>query len=466
MAGITARNPVQMESARPAERETTRPFIATIALVSMMLPVSIDVGSLHLTTSRTLFLILCPILLIRLLIGKYGRVTPLDVFILLYMLWRTVVPFINNPQVALQYVGSNSVIFLGGYLAARASIRSASDFRWFARMLGGFVMLSLPFAISESITGNMVIPRYLEMIPGVTSVQDVLYDRRMGLDRVQFVFAHPILYGLFSSMGVAIYFLGMKGHLPTWRRIVGVSVIGICCFLSVSSGPFLSVVAQLFLLFWAFFLRKVETRWRILGILAFLGYVVIELGSTRPGIYAVVSLLSFAPHTANVRLILLEYGLAQVAQTPLFGVGFNSWNLPVWMSGSLDNFWLANALIFGTPAFFLLAAAFGYGMVAIGRRKFTPGSDLSNIRLGWVIVMVSITLTLATVYIWSEIASLVMFVIGSGAFLLYAEEPKAGTDVPAEAPAQAKGPVYTRFPGAKPRDAVPLLARPALRTSR
>jgi len=456
---MTARNPAVEKPAIAGERVTTRPFIATIALFSMMLPISFDVGSIHLSTSRTLFLILCPILLIRLLMGKYGRVTQLDVWILLYMLWRSVVPFINNPALALEYVGSNSVIFLGGYLAARASIRSASDFRWFARVLGTFVILTFPFALSESITGNMVLPPLLEKIPGVTSVTDVMYDRRMGLDRAQVVFAHPILYGLFCSMGVAIFFLGTKGHVPTWRRVLGTMLIGGSCFLSVSSGPFLSMVAQFFLLLWAFVLRNVETRWRILGFLTFLAYVVIEIGSNRPGIYAVVSLLSFAPHTANVRLILLEYGLAQVVQTPLFGVGFNNWNLPVWMSGSLDNFWLANALIFGLPAFLLLAAAFAYGMIAVGRRKFAPGGDLYNIKLSWMIVMVSITLTLATVYIWSEIASLVMFVIGSGAFLLHAEDPKPQEVVPGQkAP---RGPVYTRFPGTGSGEDNPRFARPA-----
>lgn len=76
---MTARNPAVEKPAIAGERVATRPFIATIALFSMMLPISFDVGSIHLSTSRTLFLILCPILLIRLLMGKYGKITQLDV---------------------------------------------------------------------------------------------------------------------------------------------------------------------------------------------------------------------------------------------------------------------------------------------------------------------------------------------------------------------------------------------------
>lgn len=260
-------------------------------------------------------------------------------------------------------------------------------------------------------------------------------------------------------MGVAIFFLGTKGHVPTWRRVLGTMLMGEAASCRCRADRSCRWSRSSSCCFGRSCCATSRTRWRFWGFLTFLAYVVIKIGSNRPGIYAVVSLLSFAPHTANVRLILLEYGLAQVVQTPLFGVGFNNWNLPVWMSGSLDNFWLANALIFGLPAFLLLAAAFAYGMIAVGRRKFAPGGDLYNIKLSWMIVMVSITLTLATVYIWSEIASLVMFVIGSGAFLLHAEDPKQQEAVPGQkAP---RGPVYTRFPGTGSGEDNPRFARPA-----
>lgn len=444
MALTTANSQMRAEGAAGAVRR--RPWIAIFALITLMVPVSIDVGSLHLTPSRTYFLLTSPFLLFGLVTGRYGRFNAVDGLVLGYMAWRTMIPFIHNPNVALQYAGSNTVIFLGGYLCARCSIRTAADFRTAGKLLGVFVIFSVPFAISEAITGRMVIPRFLDMIPFISSVDDVNYRRRMGLDRVQFVFAHPILYGLFCSLGVASYFTATKGYMLGIRRWISSGLMVLAVFLSVSSGPFLATLVQIALLIWAFLLRNVAGRWKILGGLAIACYIILELASTRPAIYAITSILSFDPSTANVRRILLEYGLQQVARTPLLGVGFNKWELPFYMSGSLDNFWLANAIIFGLPAFFLFFASFLWALISVGRRDFPRGSHLSNIRVGWGVVLVSVMLTLATVYIWSEIASLVMFVLGSGMFLLEAQEEDGKVMAPEAAPTRAAGPVYTRFP--------------------
>lgn len=466
MGAVAAKQPVRAATAGQAAQSPAKPLIATLALLSVMLPISINIGPLHMTPSRMLFLVLLPILLVRLFSGRYGKINGVDIMVLLYMTWRSIIPFIHNPQVALEYVGSNTTIFLGGYMAARASIRSATDFRWMARMLGGFMMFSLPFAIYETITGHMVIPGILEMIPGIGSVKDVNYLRRMGLDRVQFIFAHPILYGLFCSMGFAIYYMGMKGVVSTFRRMLGAGVILVCCFLSVSSGPLLATMVQLSLLGYAFVFRSIAGRWRILGATFALGYTVLEIASNRPAIVAILSMISFDPATANVRRILFEYGMAQIARTPILGVGFNKWDLPAYMTGSLDNFWLANAIIFGVPAFAFMFGSFMWAMITVGRRKFARDGDLFNIRMGWMCVMISISLTLATVYIWDEIATLVFFILGSGVFLLTAEDAKPGdAETPTPAPDQRRGPSFSRFAPAHARAAAQRPLPPRHRTA-
>ena len=170
-------------------------------------------------------------------------------------------------------------------------------------------------------------------------------------------------------------------------------------------------------------------------------YVIAEIASNRPAIYAIVSRLSFSAATANARRIQFEYGVAQIKRTPLFGVGQRNWGLPNWMTGSLDNYWLALALQFGLPTLIFCAAAFIIGMVKVGKRDFQPGSDLWNLQLTWVVTMVSLSLTLATVYIWNEVASLVFFFFGAGQFLIFATEQSARAE---PAPA-TRGLTYTRF---------------------
>ncbi|MBC7143660.1 MAG: hypothetical protein H5U18_16120, partial [Rhodobacteraceae bacterium] len=146
MSDTTARLPArEMRASRPATAGSGRPVLATIALISLMLPVTFTMGTWTMSPSRALFLVLLPIQLFNLMRGQYGKITYIDWLVLGYMAWRTFVPFVHNPQVALQYAGSNSVIFLGGYLAARASIRSAEDFQWMAKVLAAFVIFSFPF---------------------------------------------------------------------------------------------------------------------------------------------------------------------------------------------------------------------------------------------------------------------------------------------------------------------------------
>ncbi|OYX45093.1 MAG: hypothetical protein B7Z02_02290 [Rhodobacterales bacterium 32-67-9] len=446
-----------MRGTRPATAASGRPVLATFALITLMLPVTFNLGTWVMSPSRALFLVLMPIQLFNLMRGQYGKVTCIDWLILGYMAWRTFVPFIHDPRIALQYAGSNSIIFLGGYLAGRATIRSAADFQWMAKVLAAFVIISFPFAVYETITGKFVLPYLFEQIPGVKSVKDVNYMRRMGMDRVQFVFAHPIHYGLFCSLALSVYFVGLRGVISGFRRWAGTLVIIASCVMSVSSGPLLSALAQVGLIFYAHLFRNVERRWLYFGLLFTISYTVIELGSNRPGIVALMSLLTFSASTANVRFILFEYGMTQIAKTPLFGIGFRQWDLPSWMTGSLDNFWLALALIFGLPAFLFLFAAVVTGLVGVGKRAFKPGGELSNARLGWGIMLVSLTLTLATVYVWSEVASLVMFMIGSGVFLLAAHDAPDDESPPPADDNRRSGPAYSRFaPELSRRDATPI----------
>lgn len=430
--------------ASAAPRARTNPTLLCLTLITLMLPISFTIGTILMSPSRLLFLIVTPFLLVGLLSGRYGKFTLVDACFLGFVAWRSMTPFINNPRNAVEYSGSNLLVILGAYLIARATVRTVQDMLFAGKILTLFALVTFPLALSESITGNMVLPKYLEMIPGVQSVADVNYVRRFGLDRAQVVFPHPILYGLFCSVCFSLASIAPRNHISAaGRRLKSGIVLG-CCFLSVSSGPLLSVMAQLSLTGWSMAFAKYANRWKVLMGIGAVFYVIAEILSTRPAVYAIVSRLSFSSATANARRIQFEYGTAQIKRTPIFGVGQNNWGLPNWMTGSLDNYWLALALQFGLPAFTLAVAAFLIAMIRVGRRDFRPGSDLWNLQLTWVVTMVSLSLTLATVYIWNEVASLVFFFFGAGQFLLFATEREG---IPSETPRVRTGGVgYTRFP--------------------
>ncbi|SMX46477.1 O-antigen ligase family protein [Actibacterium lipolyticum] len=420
-------------------------LLAKLTLISLLTPAFFSVGSLVFTPSRALFIVVVPFLFINLLRGKYGRFHLVDGLIIFHVFWRSLAMAVNSPSVAVQYAGSNAIILLGGYLVARATIRTPRDFEAAIRFLGWAVLLSFPLALYETKTSDFIIPLLIDKIPSVWSVVDVNYDPRLGLDRVQVVFSHPIHYGLFCSLSFSLVFVGLRNVTGLFKRIVWAGIIFICCFLSVSSGPVLSLGIQIVIIIWGMATRPVPNQWGMTMGVATIFYIFLEMATKGSGIYALVSKLTFASHTTRLRLTLLEYGMAQIHRTPILGVGYNRFPLPTWMSGSLDNYWLMVAVMFGTPAFFSLFAAFLTILIGIGRRPFKADGYVATLRLGWSFTMVSLMLTLATVAVWGEMASIMCFVLGSGVWMLFYDEKDTNEGL---APEPQKRPTnaYTRFP--------------------
>ena len=427
-------------------REKVRlPIMAGVALVTLLTPAYFNLGSLLMSPSRLFFIIIIPIIAIKVIMGKVHKFLLVDGLIFFHVLWSTLAIAVNNSNVAVQFVGLNSAVILGGYLTARVSIRSYSDFIAFCKIIAFVAIISLPFALIETRTGNSILPALIDQIPGFSTVPNNTYAPRMGFYRVQFLLAHPIHYGLFCSVAFGLTFVVLKGYWSDTVRFGASAIIGFCCFLSVSSGPFLSMIIVIFLIVWAWMMKSSNSKWKILFTIIFLVYIMLEVSSDGPIIYKLITSMAFSSSTVNVRRVLLEYGISQIGRTPWLGVGYNSWGLPVWMTGSLDNYWLLNALVFGIPSFLALVMAFVLSMMKIGKRVFDGRPELIVARLGWVFVMISLSLTLATVTVWSEIQSLVFFVFGSGIWLIYVDTSSSVKDHAPEITKSRKS-SYTRFP--------------------
>ena len=279
------------------------------------------------------------------------------------------------------------------------------------------IMLSLPLAVFEGMTGHSPLITLIDAIPGLNSVTPIAIAPRLGLERAQVLFAHPIHYGLFGSTLTALVFVGTAGRWPIPLRVFGLSCGVFASFLALSSGAFLSVLLQLFLIIWALLLPKSRTRWFALLGLCCLAYVVIDVLSNRTPVRVFFSYATFSAHNAYWRGIIFEWGLVNIAQHPIFGIGLNDWVRPDFMrSGSMDNFWLVIAVRYGIPGFILFSGAFVMGLFRV-LFKDLP-AELHAIRRAWVICFIGLTFTLCTVHIWTSIFSFVWFLFGAGLWLL------------------------------------------------
>ena len=217
--------PVYSAAATQALSAETRSLLAhgklpvpvILYLMTVVVPIGFNVGPLAMTGMRLLLLVMVLPLLAQLLMGRFGRIMVPDVLFLLHIFWAGVALAVNNPSQVVQQIGSVGMEFIGGYLMGRAYIRTPEAFAALCRWVVVLVLCSLPFALYEARTGR---PLILEMLhkARITGMGIVSIEGRMGLERVQLVFAHPIHYGLFCSVVLSLAFVALRDVSSTaWR---------------------------------------------------------------------------------------------------------------------------------------------------------------------------------------------------------------------------------------------------------
>lgn len=466
--GIDAATQARIDAGLMAGR---LPWAVRIYLFCLVVPIWFNAGPLYMSTLRLYLLVMILPLTFQLLSGRFGRVILPDVLFFAHILWATVAITVSNPEKVVQQMGSVGIEFLGGYVLARAYIRKVEDFLALSRWLVVVVLCLTPFAIYEALTGRPTIIEAIRALPGILSIEIVTIDRRMGLERVQAVFAHPIHFGLFCSVAFSLAFVALKGVTASTWRWLSAAIVGATGFLALSSGALLAMVMQVGLIAWAALFDRIAWRWWLLLCLAAVAWVMIDLLSNRTPLQVFFSYATFSAHNAYWRGTIFEWGIANVlgsaekgiAASPWVGIGLNDWIRPWYMrSGSMDNFWLVMAVRYGLPGFLFLALGYAWGLGRVMRRDLAADPVLSQIRRAWVFTFVGLTFTLSTVHVWASIYSFAFFMFGSGVWLLHARSVApaiaAAQDVPG-----ARGGVrsFSRFPVRPVRQ--PPLTNPPIR---
>ena len=261
-------------------------------------------------------------LLVRWLTGAAGRVTTGDVLIALHCLW-------------VAWPWSSCTGRIASRLPGSPSSRSSPATSWaaprpqchglpalFRNFLLALAILA-PFVAVEMVTSKLVLSKILESIADDPRSRPAPDQMRMGFYRAQAVLEHPILWGVFCSIGIANVFYIYREKF--FKSAVLTGFVTGMTFTSLSSGPLLAAAIQIGIIGWGWITRN---AWWVLIGLAVLGYVVVDLISNRTPVQVLITYLTFNSASAYWRLHIFTYGSAEVWRHPLLGIGLNDWRGP------------------------------------------------------------------------------------------------------------------------------------------
>ncbi|AWI86509.1 hypothetical protein CEW88_22375 (plasmid) [Alloyangia pacifica] len=390
------------------------PLSVSLFLLSLFIAFQISLGPLKLSASRGLLLVLLVPLTLRVLRGGAGRLLVSDLAMVAFCVWVFLGMTLRHGLAeAIEFGGINTIETLGAYFLGRCMIRDAESFAAMVRVMFGIVLFLTPFALLETVTGyNLLLHLTNAILPSQPEVPPL---RRLGLERVQATLDHPIHFGICIGAFVALTYRVLGYGQLAVPRCARAGLVGGVAFLSLSSGALIAMVLQVALLVWSALTRRLRERWLLLALVAG-GLVVFEL-STGFFLDLVIGTIAFNPDTAFNRVRIFGFALANIRTAPLFGIGLGDWvNLPG-MSDSIDMFWMLVALRHGIPAGLLMLIGFLWLPLTLGARKI-PDPRVRAYREGYVVTLAALFLALWTVHVWREAYVLVIFLLGSGSWML------------------------------------------------
>lgn len=387
------------------------PWPVLIFILTLLIPTSISfyIDSLRITPYRVILIIFTVPSLVTLLSSPKYKLLVSDYLIMLYAFWAPIALLVNHDSsVAIESGGIHVLESIGAYLIGRIFITDIKKFWTLIYFISLIICLLFFVTLPEALTGKYIIRT-------LAGSETPFIGKRLGFHRAFGPFDHPIHYGVFCAGMIALSWTMLHSSSPVkkWLKTIWISI---CTLLSFSSGPLSAVTAQFILIFWHSFV-KIKHRWKTFFAGLFFLYISISILSNRTPIKVALHYLTLSAKTAYNRLIIYEYGSQDVVDHPIFGIGHNIWSKPVWMhSNSMDTFWLYTAVTFGLPAALGIAGALLYMIIHLTQKKLDH--DLALCRNGWVISIIGLCMSAATVHFWNILHIYFLFLIGIAAWLV------------------------------------------------
>jgi hypothetical protein len=405
------------EDEKPAARKLRLATPAMLLVILFIMPpeTSLSLGTLRLSPYRIVLLLMVLPALIHLLSGRAGKLNGVDLAVLGHNIWCIIaLGAYGGPGMALETGGIYFVEAFGAYAMGRRYVRNPDDFYALSILFGIIICCLLSVALPESVTHQHFTREAFRAVLGGPGLPVI--EPRWGLSRAFGTFEHPILYGVFCSMGFAMAYYVAKPRLSFFKGWMLIGAIIMASFVSLSAGAWLMLGMQAALAVWDRMTAGLPGRWMILLAMFIAVLVVVSSLSNRSPVKVFISYASFSAQSSYNRILIWEYGTAEVARHPIFGLGLGDWIRAPWMSASMDNFWLVVAVRYGLPALILLVLAIAV-VIAKSASQKNCAPEWVACRMAWIITIAGIALASCTVHLWNNTFAFFMFIIGAGAWL-------------------------------------------------
>ena len=391
------------------------PVLILVAGIIAPFELSLYAGSVRLPPHRIAILLCVLPAAWKLMLGRGVRLSIYDVLFFCYAAW-TLGVLIKHEGLSsgAEFGGALALESFGGYIIARAYIRDQRAFEATIRLLFGVLVVMGLIALAESLVGQQFLRSWLQKVTG--TYYRLKIEQRLGLTRATTTFEHPILYGTFcASLFAYAWFLSRSWFQRGWRS----SYVAGATFLSLSSAPLLCIIVQMTMIVWEKLTRRLRFRALISIIVAVAIYIIVEITSNRGAIEAIVLRVTIDAWTAYTRIQIWTYGLENVWNNPLWGIGRSDWARVWWMSSnSVDAFWLVIMMRVGIPAPVLLGLSIILLVARVYRGAHRQASfEVRQLSYAWTISILAMVFVALTVHYWNSTHAYFFMLLGAGGWI-------------------------------------------------
>jgi O-Antigen ligase len=417
---------------RPASQSMAPVYVAVTLLYLLFIPEQFNarIGGVYLPPFRIFMLGAMFYLLVSAMGGRL-RFAWSDLFVVLAAAWIWLASYMTSGLLSTAAIqgGAHTLDIAFAYFLARAAIQTPRDFRLFLVLIAPGIAIVSAIIVQESLTHVRLLQPLASELTGVPNrLRD---DLRLGLMRGAGPFPHPILAGLFLASFLPLYLAsGIRG----WPKYIGLAG-SFGAFFTMSSAALLGLLMGGVLWVYDQVTERIRNvTWKLF--LAAFGslFALIEFTSNSGFYGLMVRYASLQTTSAYNRVLIWKYGTENIAQHPLFGLGYADWVRPSWMhSGSFDHFWLILALRFGIPVSLFLIAATAGGAVMLATQSSTYRLQDARLLRGIAISLCVFALGAVSVSLWLAVLVWFFMLLGISVSLgtnLKREVPHAGIRVP------------------------------------